>query len=193
MSDEDTATAVVLDYLAHGRSDDERPRYQREPICYAIGEEDFQLYELVFESAPDISIGDTVPIEPLTELANLVERNRISYDDLSSGARSELEYIIEDVIDEQEGRFIEFFNRAQPISLRLHQLNLLPGIGDKLRDSILEERRRQPFQSYQDLEQRVSGLHDPRSILIERIMEELGDDTLKYYLFVGADALLVRG
>ncbi len=193
MSDEDTATAVVLDFLAHGRSDDDRPRYQREPICYVLGTEDFQLYELVFESPPDVSIGDSVTIEPLTELPNILERNHVAYDALSSGARSELEYLIEDIIDEQEDRFIDFFNRAQPISLRLHQLNLLPGIGDKLRDNILDARRRQPFQSFDDLEQRVSGLHNPRGILIERIKEELRDDSLKYYLFVGADALLVRG
>lgn len=193
MSDEDTATAVVLDFLAHGRSDDDRPRYQRDPLCYVLSEEDFQLYELVFDSPPDVSIGDAIGIEPLTELPNVRERNRINHDDLSSGARSELEYLVEELLDENEARFVDFFNRAQPISLRLHQLNLLPGIGDKLRDGILEERRRQPFESFEDLEARVNGLHDPRGILIERILDELRDESLKYHLFVGPDALLVRG
>lgn len=193
MSDEDTATAVVLDVLAHGRSDDDRPRYQRDPLCYVLSEADLQPYELVFESSPDVSIGDVIVIEPLTELPNVRERNRIGYDDLSAGARSELEYLVEELIEDDEDRFVDFFNRAQPISLRLHQLNLLPGIGDKLRDGILEERSRQPFESFDDLEERVTGLHDPRGIIIERIMDELRDGSLKYHLFVGPDALLVRG
>lgn len=193
MSDDDIARVIVLDVLAHGRSDDDRPGYQREPICYGIREDDFQLYELVFESPPDVGIGDDLPIEPITDLEDLRTRDRVAYDDLSSGAKSEVEYVIEDIVEAREDRFVTFFNEAQPVSLRLHQLNLLPGIGDKLRDGILQARKRQPFQDYEDIAGRVDGLHDPPGILIERILEELKDPDMKYHLFVGPDALLVRG
>ena len=33
--------AVVLDYLPHGRSDDNRPQYQKEAVAYALTEDDF--------------------------------------------------------------------------------------------------------------------------------------------------------
>jgi len=192
MGDDDIATGVVLDYLAHGRSEDDRPRYQREPVCYVIDPTDFQLYELIFGDQPDISIGESIQIEPVNEMSSIRERNMIPYDKLSAGARTELEYTVEDIIDEHEDRFIAFFNEAQPISLRLHQLNLLSGIGDKLRDNILDQRKRRPFEDFDDIGERVSGLHNPRAILIDRIMDELRDDSLKYYLFVGPDSLLVR-
>lgn len=193
MSEEDTAQAIVLDVLAHGRSEDDRPGYQREPVCYAIASADFQLYELTFDGPPSVSIGDVIDIEPLTALEGVVDRQTIGYDDLSSGAHTELEYVVEEILERNEEHFIDFFNEAQPVSLRLHQLNLLPGIGDKIRDGILDSRKRSgPFNSYEDLEVRVDGLHDPKSVLAERILEELQDDDMKYYLFVGPDALWVR-
>jgi putative nucleotide binding protein len=64
-------------------------------------------------------------------------------------------------------------------------LNLLPGIGKKLRNNILDARKRGPFESFEDLEERVSGLHRPKEVLVERILEELRDDDLKYKTFVG--------
>ena len=82
---------------------------------------------------------------------------------------------------------MDFYNDAQPITLRLHQLNLLPGIGKKLRNSILDERKRKPFEDFDDLTERVAGLHRPKEILAERILEELREEDLKYRIFVGRD------
>ena len=107
----------------------------------------------------------------------------VDYDDLPGGAQSELEYVVEDLVDEEAGRFVDFYNDAQPITLRLHQLNLLPGIGKKLRNAILDERKREPFESFADLEDRVDGLHNPREVIVERIMEEIREDDLKYRTF----------
>ncbi|MEF8784552.1 MAG: DUF655 domain-containing protein [Haloarculaceae archaeon] len=176
--------AIVLDFLPHGRTEDDRPQYQKQPLAYAFGVEDFQLYELVVGDEADISIGDRVDVYD----SSLAERvNEIEYDDLPGGAQSELEYAVEDLVDEQEQRFVDFYNDAQPITLRLHQLNLLPGIGKKLRNTILDERKRQPFQSFEDLQSRISGLHNPKETLVERILEELQEEDLKYRTFVRHD------
>ncbi|MEF8813167.1 MAG: DUF655 domain-containing protein [Halovenus sp.] len=177
-------STIVLDFLPHGRSDDDRPQYQKEPLAYGLETDSFRLYELVVETDADISIGDRIDVE--TE--SVVERaNEIDYDDLPSGATSELDYVIEDLVEEQEDRFIDFYNDAQPITLRLHQLNLLPGIGKKLRNNILDERKRAPFDDFEDLESRINGLHNPREVLVERILEELQEDDLKYRIFVRRD------
>ncbi|MFC7007802.1 DUF655 domain-containing protein [Halalkalicoccus salilacus] len=182
MSDaERQGPAIVLDYLPHGRADDDRPSYQKPPIAFAVGSEEFQLYELTLEDDADVRIGDRLDVESAPEGVERIER--IEYDDLSSGARSELEYVVSDLIDEEEERFVSFYNDAQPITLRLHQLNLLPGIGKKLRNTILDERKRSPFESFEELEERISGLHDPKGVLVDRILEELREDELKYRLF----------
>ncbi|MCU4718856.1 DUF655 domain-containing protein [Halapricum hydrolyticum] len=183
--DESSApTAVVLDFLPHGRSDDERPQYEKEPLAYAVSVEEFRLFELVLTEDADVSIGDRVSVERGDD----VERARgIDYEDLSGGARSELEYAIEDIVDADEDRFVEFYNEAQPITTRLHALNLLPGIGKKLRNNVLEARKRRPFANFEDIEARVNGLHDPKDVLVERILEEIEESDLKYRIFARRD------
>ncbi len=181
---EQEESIIVLDFLPRGRSDDERPQYQKEPLVLGVDTETFVLYELTLEEEESKSIGDEVKITRDNESVRSV--SRIKYDKLSRGAMSELEHVIREVIAEEEDRFVEVYNSAGPISLRLHQLNLLPGIGDKLRDTILEERDREPFQSLTEIESRISGLHDPVEILVERILEEIRDDDVKYKLFVTA-------
>ncbi|QSG07317.1 DUF655 domain-containing protein [Halapricum desulfuricans] len=172
--------AVVLDFLPHGRSDDERPQYEKEPLAYAVSVGEFRLFELALSEDADISIGDRLPVER----GDGVERAReIEYEDLPGGARSELAYAIEDVVDADEDRFVEFYNDAQPITTRLHALNLLPGIGKKLRNNVLEARKRRPFENFEDIEARVNGLHDPKDVLVERIIEEIEETDLKYRIF----------
>jgi putative nucleotide binding protein len=186
---ESTATYVVLlDYLPHGRPDDDRPRYEKSPVAYALGESDFRLFELTLSDDADVSIGDRVVISPAERREHVDRFRTVEYEDLSNGARSELEYVVEDVVEANERRFVDFYNDAQPITLRLHQLNLLPGIGKKLRNNVLDQRKRGPFESFEDLSERVSGLHRPKEVLVERIMDEIRDEDLKYKAFVGTEA-----
>ena len=117
-------------------------------------------------------------------LGEAVRRVRsVDLDGLTSAARSELEYAVNDVIDRNERRFVDFYNDAQAITTRLHALNLLPGIGKKLRNNVLDARKREPFESFEDVERRVSGLHNPRAVLVERILEELREEDMKYRIF----------
>ena len=179
--------AVVLDYLPHGRPGDDRPQYKKSPIAYALGETDFRLFELTVADDADVSIGDRIAIAPASDRERVTRVRDVDWDDVSNAAHSELEYVVEDVVDRHERRFVDFYNDAQPITLRLHQLNLLPGIGKKLRNNVLDERKRGPFESFEDLEERIAGLHDPKGVLVDRIMEELRDEDLKYKAFVGRE------
>jgi putative nucleotide binding protein len=174
-------TAVVLDLLPNGRPDDDRPAYQKSPIAYALGEAEFGLYELTLEEESGIGIGDTVSVDPPDEHVQSVRS--VGMEGLTSAARSELEYAVDDIIDRNERRFVDFYNDAQAITTRLHALNLLPGIGKKLRNNVLDERKRGPFESFEELSERVSGLHRPREVLVERIMEEIREEDLKYRIF----------
>jgi putative nucleotide binding protein len=174
--------AVVLDYFPHGRAGDDRPQYQKPALVYALGVEEFRVFEVTLEEDVSLTITDRFDAHPSNEL--VADRREIDYEDLSGAAQSELEHAIRDVVESDEQRFVDFYNDAQPITLRLHQLNLLPGIGKKLRNNILEERKRKPFESFDGLEDRVSGLHDPKEVLVERVLEELREDDLKYRTFV---------
>ena len=175
--------AVVLDYFPHGHPDDSRPQFEKSPVAQAIGEDRFRLFEFTLTEDPDLNITDRIRIEP--EQDERISRIReIEYEDLSSSATSELEYAVAELIDRNERRFVDFYNDAQPITLRLHQLNLLPGVGKKIRNTILDERKRGPFESFEDITERVSGLHSPKEVIVDRIVEELREEDLKYKTFV---------
>jgi putative nucleotide binding protein len=182
-SESDSEVAVVLDFLPHGRAEDERPQYQKPPLGYALTVSEFELLELTFDADASAGIGDRVVVDPPSERDDIEKVHHIEYEDLSGNAQSELEHAVKDIVDSNQERFVDFYNDAQPITLRLHQLNLLPGIGKKLRNNILEQRKRQPFDSFDDLEERVAGLHDPEGVLVERIIEEVREDDLKYRTF----------
>ncbi|QHS17867.1 DUF655 domain-containing protein [Halopenitus persicus] len=181
-ADEDRRFAVALDVLPQGRPGDDRPQYQKSPIAYALGEADFRLFELTLTDDADRSVGDRIALEPR---ADDVSRYReVDYDDLTHNAAAEIEYAVEQIVEENERRFVDFYNDAEPITLRLHRLNLLPGIGKKLRNNVLDERKRGPFESFEDIADRISGLHRPKEVLVERIIEEIREDDLKYRVFV---------
>ena len=174
-------TAVVLDFLPRGRPDDDRPQYERSPVALALGETDFRLVEAALTDDAGVNIGDRIEIDPPG--GNVKQLRRAEYSDLTSTAESELEYAIDQILDVDEDRFVGFYNDAQPITTRLHVLNLLPGIGKKLRNNVLDTRKRKPFESYEDIEERVSGLYEPKEVLAERILEELREEDLKYRIF----------
>ena len=179
--------AVILDYLPHGRPDDTRPQYKKASLAYALETESFELLEVTLAEDAEVSIVDRISIDDADNAERIEAVTPIEYDELSNSAVSELEYAVEAIIDADEQRFVDFYNDAQPISLRLHQLNLLPGIGKKLRNKIIDKRKRQPFESFADLADRVGGLHNPKDVIAERIMDELRDEDLKYKIFVRPD------
>ncbi|MEF8773803.1 MAG: DUF655 domain-containing protein, partial [Halobacteriales archaeon] len=151
---EDPLVAIVLDFLPHGRADDDRPQYQKSPVAYAMGTDEFQLFELQVDPDASVGIDDRVAVDPPDDRVTRVRP--VGYEDLSGGAQSELEYVVEDMVEEEAERFVDFYNDARAITTRLHSLNLLPGIGEKLRNGILDERKRKPFDGFEDLSERVS-------------------------------------
>jgi len=176
--------AYVLDYLPQGRPDDRS--YRSSPVVLAIGETEFKLLELIPKPNEIITVGEKVYIGKNPEMRKkiLSVRRRIVYKDLTSAAQSELPYVLEDIVSKQEGRFIEFFNKAEPINARLHSLELLPGLGNKTMWAILEERKKKPFSSFADLQERVKSIHNPQKMIVNRIIDELKDRFEKYKLFV---------
>jgi len=175
--------AIVLDYLKHGYSEDSQPSHIREAIVQAIGEEHFVLLELV--PSPDISLkpNDRVYIGEETRDKISYIKGVISKDRLTQTAVSELPFIIEKLVDTKEEQFVEFFNTCGPISLRAHQLELLPGIGKRHARDLIDARGEQPFVSFEDINKRVTSVPNPKKAVIQRILLEL-DDGDRHKLFV---------
>jgi len=90
---------------------------------------------------------------------------------------------VKDLVMKNEARFIDFFNKAQPLTTRMHQLELLPGVGKKHMWEIIEARNQAPFASFDDLKKRVKLIPDPQNTVVKRILQELSGKE-KHLLFV---------
>ena len=176
--------AYVLDYLPQGHPDNKR--FKREPIAFALGESGFKILELIPKQDIAIEIGERLYIGKDMGLRSKIlhVKRRISYDELTSTAQKEVSFIIEDIVKNNEDRFIAFYNEAHAISTRYHMLELLPGLGKKTMWAIVEERKKSVFKSFEDMAERVSSLHQPDKLIGKRVMLELSDPTQKYRLFV---------
>jgi putative nucleotide binding protein len=176
--------AHILDYLAQGLPSGGFAK--REPLCYAVGEEEFKLFELVPKANAKINIGDRVYIGKDTLMRTQVDhiKKRVGFEELTSAAKAELDFVVLDIVMKAQGRFIRFYNEAEAISLRKHMLEELPGLGKKTLMALLDERKKGKFKDFAELGARVPLLKGPEKLIVKRIVQELSDMTLKHYIFV---------
>jgi len=170
---------IVLDFLQNGYPD----RRHAEPIAQVIGTSFFTLLELVPREGVSLSTEEKVYIgEGKRDKIKFI-KGQLDYKDLTNVAQNELPFILEKLARENESRFVEFFNKATVVTPRMHQFQLLPGVGKKHMQDILEERRKKPFESFADILARVKLFPDPLKTVVRRVQEELQNEE-KYYLFV---------
>ncbi len=175
---------IVLDYLPNGYPFDRRPAHKKDPIAQAIGKNHFVLLELVPKREISLKLHEEVYIGEgkRDKIHHII--GRISPSRLTETAKSELSYIIKELVLKNEPRFIEFFNKAMPMNLRMHQLELLPGVGKKHMQEIIEKRKEAEFKNFEDIRNRVKLMPDPEKTIIKRILLEL-EGKEKHHLFVG--------
>ena len=175
--------AIVLDFLPNGYPFDTRPMHKKTPIVQALGKEHFILLELVpkkgifLQPYEEVYMGEG----KRDQIHHII--GRIQSEKLTQTAQSELEAIVIDLVNKNEPKFVEFFNKAEPINIRKHQIELLPGIGKKHMQDILEKRSEKPFENFEDIKTRVKLIPDPKKLIIKRILIEIrGED--KHKLFI---------
>ena len=174
--------AYVLDELPHGRPGAQRSQYHGRAVIQIVGDSFFTLLEAVPHKEARFPPGERIYVgkKGRTKVEHIL--GRITYHELTSGARAELPAALEAIIRADEARFIHFFNNSQPLTPRMHAMELIPGIGKRLMWQIIEQRERVPFDGYEDLKSRVN-LTDPVKLLSRRIIKELSEEE-KYQLFV---------
>ena len=168
--------AIILDYIPKGIKIG-----QKENIAQAIGETWFTLLELIPNRGYELEPFQRVGIGKETRKEIKQIKGRIGLDELTQTATENLRKAIEIIVKNNERRFVEFLNKAQPITTRMHSIELIPGIGKKTMLKIIEERKQVPFTSFEDLKERA-GLHEPEAMFVERILKEL-EGNEKYHLF----------
>jgi putative nucleotide binding protein len=170
----------VLDYMPRGKSIVIKGR--EGPMVQAIGEERLTLLELLAMENQDFEVGEKVKIGKEGREKIISVLGKLTYEELSPEAKASLPAVIETLVRGNEAKYVAYFNELQPLTPRLHGLELIPGIGKTFMKEILEMREKQPFKSFDDIQERV-GLRDPAKMIAKRIVEELSGDT-RVSLFV---------
>jgi putative nucleotide binding protein len=171
--------AIVLDYLSRGYADS----YRKEPIAQALGERNFTLLELVPREEAKLGLRERVYIVNDKREKIKFIKGKLHYNKLTAAGRNELRDIVEEMVNKDEDRFVQIFNKAGPITVRQHSLELLPNIGKKHMWDIINEREKEPFKNFDDLRKRINLMPDPVKVISERILEEL-EGRSKYHLIV---------
>ena len=172
------SNCIVLDFLPNGYAD----RRRTEPIAQAMGTSFFSLLELVTRENVTLSPGEEAYIGDGKRDKIRFIRGQLEYRDLTNQARNMLPEVVEKLVIQNEQKFVEFFNKSTIVTPRMHQFQLLPGVGKKHLMDILEERSRKPFTNFADISERVKLFPDPVKTVVRRILQEL-EGNEKYYLF----------
>jgi len=172
--------AYILDFTLRGKSNTVRGR--EGIIIQAIGEERLTLLELLGVQNMSFEVGERVYIGREGRDKVMSVLGRLDYADISQSAKNELPNIIEIIVVANEKRFIDYMNISQPITPRIHALELIPGIGKTYMMTIIKERDKKRFESFEDIQNRV-GLRDPAKLISKRIIDEIAGEA-RMNLFV---------
>ncbi len=161
--------AIILDYLQNG--------YPLEgkmvPLAQAVGKVNLTLLELIPRRGIKLESGEEVYIGEGKRDKIYYILGRLKREKLTETAKHHLQDHIEKVVGENEKRFVDFFNKAEAINKRIHQIELLSGIGKKHMKEILDKRSEAEFESFEDIKKRIPNLPDPRKAVEKRIFQEL--------------------
>ena len=161
--------AIILEYLPNGYPLEGKMM----PIAQAFGEQNLTLLELVPRRDISLEAGEKVYIGEGKRDKIYYILGRLKREKLTEPAKNQLQELIEKIVLEREQEYVTFFNESQAINKRVHQIELLPGMGKKHMKEILECREEKPFQSFEDLKQRAHNLPDPQKAIEKRIFQEL--------------------
>jgi len=171
--------AIILDYLPYGYPLEKKMI----PIAQAIGTKNLVLLQLVPRRGVSLKPKEKVYIGEGKRDKIYYILGRLPKEKLTENAKLQIEDFVKKLVEEREKEFVDFFNNAEAINTRVHQLELLPGFGKKHTDEILKEREKEKFKSFEDIKKRIPSLPDPKKSIEKRILGEL-IETQRHNLFV---------
>ncbi|MEK6945726.1 MAG: DUF655 domain-containing protein [Nanoarchaeota archaeon] len=171
--------AIILEFLPNGYPLERKMM----PIAQAIGKNHLTLLELVPRRGISLEIGEEVYIGEGKRPKIYYIFGRLDREKLTEAAKAQLQEFIDKVVATKEKEYVDFFNKAEAINKRIHQIELIPGLGKKHMQEIIKQREEKPFESFEDLKKRIPNLPDPKKAIEKRIFKELTTPE-RYNLFV---------
>lgn len=174
-----TGVSYIIDFYPQGKSLSRKRSNDYNPLAVIVTANYFEFYDVILSFGSEFSTREQLIIKSNDKkIRNL---SKVNFGQLSSSALDILPSVIKNIVVAFETRYIKFLNQAHPLTTQMHQLRLLPGVGQKRMWVILEARKKAPFKSFNDFSERT-GISDPISLFSGRILSEI-DTSPKYCLF----------
>jgi len=166
--------AYVLDYKPRAKSTTVRGRTGI--IVGALGEERLTLLEILGIENSTFDVGERIYIgkDGRTKVQSVL--GKMDYVKISDSTKDEIPTAVESIVTKNEAKFVDYINNAQPLTPRIHALELIPGIGKSFLNVIIKEREKAAFESFVDIEKRA-GLKETIKHISQRIIEEISGET----------------
>ena len=149
-----------------------------------VGTDRFTLLHVELKDGVEVNPQDRIL---LSKYSDEVEKigYRISYDNLSNSEKEELNKAIHRIILDDEKKYVNFFNRQNRERMQLH---FLDGISRKAGTKIVAQREKKDFESFEDINKRISFIDDSEELIFKRVFYELSElkntNDIQCYLFV---------
>ena len=171
--------AIIIEHLPYGYPLEGK----RMSVIQAIGKSNMTLLELIPRKGMSFEIGEEVYIGEGKRDKIYYILGRLKREKLTESAKTQLEEFINKIVEERSKEYVDFFNKSDAINKRIHQIELLPGMGKKHMHEIIKGREDKEFESFEDIRERIQNLPDPKKAIEKRILKEL-TDLERYNLFI---------
>ena len=137
-----------------------------------MGTNKFTLINLELNEDVELKAQDKILITKDSDIVKK-QNHRLSYDDLSNEEQMEAEKAIHSIVIANENKYVSFFNKQSKDGSQLH---LLDGISRKNSMKILDEKELNgDFESFDDINKRVSFIDDSEDLIAKRVLYELSE------------------
>ena len=161
--------AIILEYLPNGYPLEKKMM----PLAQAIGSTNLTLLELVPRRGTALQIGEKVYIGEGKRDKIYYILGRLRKEKITEAGKQQLKEFINLVVKENNKKFVDFFNKSEAINKRIHQIELLPGLGKKHMQEILKQRQEKEFENFEEMKKRIQNLPDPEKAVEKRMFQEL--------------------
>ena len=137
-----------------------------------MGTNKFTLINLELNEDVELKVQDKILITKDSDIVKK-QNHRLSYDDLSNEEQMEAEKAIHSIVIANENKYVSFFNKQSKDGSQLH---LLDGISRKNSMKVLDEKELNgDFESFDDINNRVSFIDDSEDLIAKRVLYELSE------------------
>ena len=135
-----------------------------------IGYDYFILMDLDLNEDVDVKLQDKIPLGKDSEFVKQ-ERAHLSYDDLNKNEEFEVEKAVFSIVIANEPKYVKFFNDQNKEESQLHFLDKKKKKkGSKI---IAEKELNGDFESFEDIDNRVSFIESSKDLIVNRVLYEL--------------------